>query len=73
MPLSPPGPQTRFFSAVLAPCDRCPQASACEARREACAAFELFLAGGAERRWRAAPRAPTRARFDHLLAGERAA
>jgi hypothetical protein len=34
----------------------------------ACDAFAVYLAGGSEVRWRFAPRAPTRARYESLPA-----
>jgi hypothetical protein len=49
-----------------APCDACRHAERCKAERLACDAFAVFLAGGSEVRWRFAPRAPTRARYESL-------
>jgi hypothetical protein len=51
-----------------APCDECRHAARCKADRLACDAFAVYLAGGSEVRWRFAPRAPTRARYESLPA-----
>jgi hypothetical protein len=49
-----------------APCDACRHAARCKADRLVCDAFAVYLAGGSEVRWKFAPRAPTRARYDSL-------
>jgi hypothetical protein len=51
-----------------APCDECSNAQRCQARLEACIAFEVYLKGGAEKRWTDAPRVPQRAIYVSLLA-----
>jgi hypothetical protein len=55
------------------PCRECRLAARCEASREACAAFSLYVANAGEIRWRAAPRAPSRAQFESIFAEERPA
>ena len=48
------------------PCQSCRFAARCKAERLACDALAVWSAGAGELRWRAAPRAPTRARLDAL-------
>jgi hypothetical protein len=50
-----------------APCDRCRLADRCKAKRLACRAFGLFMAGASPVAWNAVNRAPTRECFDKLL------
>jgi hypothetical protein len=49
-----------------APCDECRHAARCKADLLACDAWAVYLAGGSEVRWKFAPRAPTRARYESL-------
>jgi hypothetical protein len=51
-----------------APCDACPLRARCASERLACAAFSLFVSF---RDWSAAPRQPTRERFDEVFAPEK--
>lgn len=48
------------------PCELCRFAPRCKAERLACDALGVFASGAGELRWRVAPRAPTRARFEAL-------
>ena len=60
----------RDYLTILAepfPCQECRHAARCKASLEACAAFSLYVAHAGELRWRAAPRGPTRARFETLF------
>ena len=50
-----------------APCDSCRLAPRCAAELLACAAFQLYATTGRAPRWRLAPRAPTRERFDLIF------
>jgi hypothetical protein len=50
------------------PCDACRHAARCKADRLACDAYAVHLARGSEVRWKFAPRAPTRARYESLPA-----
>jgi len=43
------------------PCTDCRFREKCASERRACAAFSMFVDGASEKRWQAAPRAPTRA------------
>ena len=52
--------------AVPEPCKGCRFAPRCRAERMACDAAAGWAAGLSEIRWRAAPRAPTRARLEAL-------
>ena len=54
----------------LAPCDQCRLAERCKAKRLACRAFSLFIAGASPIAWNAVNRAPTRERYEAVL-GER--
>ncbi len=47
----------------VSPCDACRFAERCAGERLACAAFAMFLRGVEPHRWKAAPRAPTSARY----------
>ena len=49
------------------PCELCRFAPRCKAERLACDALAVWGCGVSESRWRAAPRAPTRARFEALV------
>ena len=55
------------------PCESCRLASRCEAAREACSSFALYVANAGEIRWRAAPRAPSRPQFESIFAEVRPA
>jgi hypothetical protein len=46
------------------PCDECHFAMRCARQRLACEAWSMYAAGESEPRWRQAPRAPTRARWE---------
>lgn len=48
------------------PCESCRLARRCGAERLACEAFGMFAAGEGAPRWQAAPRAPTRARWEAI-------
>jgi hypothetical protein len=50
-----------------APCDCCRLAERCKAKRLACRAFSLFMAGASPITWNAVNRSPTRQRYDELL------
>ncbi len=50
-----------------APCDACQFAERCRSERLACEAFSLFTADASVVRWRAAPRTPTKARFEAVF------
>jgi len=54
-----PIPQTCEAS----PCDDCRYRQKCAGERLACEAFSMYIHGTRQVRWRAAPRAPTRARY----------
>lgn len=57
-------------AALTAPCpcdDGCRFRARCQARREACEAFSMYIHSEPENRWRLAPRAPTRSRFEALV------
>jgi hypothetical protein len=45
------------------PCDGCRYAAACGVQLLACERFSMFMAGEGQRRWHAAPMAPSRARY----------
>ena len=49
------------------PCQFCRFAARCKVEHLACDALAVWSSGAGELRWRAAPRAPTRARFEALL------
>ena len=49
------------------PCVGCRFAARCRQERLACDALCVWSAGAGELRWRAAPRAPTRARLEALV------
>lgn len=49
------------------PCVGCRFAARCRADKLACDALAVWASGAGELRWRAAPRAPTRARFEALV------
>jgi hypothetical protein len=49
-----------------APCDACKHRARCKAELLACDAWAVYLAGRSEARWKFAPRAPTRARYESL-------
>ena len=49
------------------PCCNCYLRDKCAARRLACQAFSMYMAGESQRRWSAAPRAPTTAIFAALF------
>ena len=53
------------------PCQSCRFAARCKAERLACDALAVWSAGAGELRWRAAPRAPTRARAEALAEMEK--
>ena len=53
------------------PCEFCRFAARCRAERLACDALAVWSSGAGELRWRAAPRAPTRARFEALAEVEK--
>ncbi len=55
-----------YLDALIGParCDGCRFAARCAAQRSACDQFAGFMAGAAQRRWGAAPRAPTRALYE---------
>ena len=53
------------------PCVGCRFAARCRAERLACDALAVWGCGVSESRWRAAPRAPTRARFEALAEVEK--
>ena len=48
------------------PCQSCRFAARCRTERLACDALAVWSAGASAIRWGAAPRAPTRARFEAL-------
>ena len=48
------------------PCQSCRFAARCRADKLACDALCVWSSGASELRWRVAPRAPTRARFEAL-------
>jgi hypothetical protein len=50
-----------------APCDRCRLAERCKAKRLACRAFSLFMAGASPIEWNEVNRSPTRERYEALL------
>lgn len=52
-----------------APCDDCRFARRCAEEKLACEAFAMFVARAGAKRWRAAPRAPTRARYEAVVSG----
>lgn len=52
---------------ALAPCDGCRHAPRCKAQFLSCQAFSMYVAAEPAKRWRAAPRAPTTARYQALL------
>lgn len=52
------------------PCDGCKFRARCASERLSCEAFSMYVAAEPEQRWRLAPRAPTRARFEALLEGK---
>jgi len=66
-----PAVEARALSAVEpAPCDDgCKFRERCAAGRLACEAFCMYMAGLAAKRWREAPRAPTRARYEAVVGG----
>ena len=49
------------------PCQWCRFSARCRADHLACDAVAVWSSGASETRWRAAPRAPTRARFEALV------
>ena len=49
------------------PCQSCRFAARCRTERLACDALAVWASGAGELRWRAAPRAPTRARLEALV------
>ena len=49
------------------PCQFCRFSTRCKAERLACDALAVWSSGAGESRWRAAPRAPTRARAEALV------
>ena len=53
------------------PCQFCRFSGRCKAERLACDALAVWASGAGELRWRAAPRAPTRARFEALAEVEK--
>jgi hypothetical protein len=59
-----------LFKRESSPCQSCRFAERCQADQLACDSFAVYLAGKSETRWRMAPRAPTRGRFEALF-GER--
>jgi hypothetical protein len=56
---------------VACPCDVCRFRDRCAVELIACSAFSMFLAGESEKRWRAAPRAPTHAVWLITVGNER--
>jgi len=50
------------------PCEECRHRARCKADLLTCDAWAVYLAGGSETRWKFAPRAPTRARYESLPA-----
>ena len=56
------------FLAEPCPCDRCELRHQCATAKLACERFALFMRGQSPARWRTAPAAPTRERFEHLQA-----
>jgi hypothetical protein len=52
------------------PCDGCPSRLRCRDQRLACAQFSMFMADEPAKRWRLAPRQPTRELYSAAL-GER--
>jgi hypothetical protein len=48
-------------------CDGCRLAIRCDTEHLACLAFSLFMAGKSPVRWGAAPRVPTRERYEAAL------
>ena len=53
------------------PCQSCRFAARCRADKLACDALAVWASCAGELRWRAAPRAPTRARFEALAEVEK--
>jgi hypothetical protein len=49
------------------PCDNCRLSKRCGAEQLVCEAFTMFVANEPAPRWRAAPRAPTRARWQAIF------
>jgi hypothetical protein len=63
-----PGAEARALPVIEpAPCDDCRFARRCGVEQLACEAFSMYAAGLAAKRWREAPRAPTRARFEAVI------
>jgi hypothetical protein len=56
----------RAALAAKSPCDSCRFAARCSSELLACERYSMYAAGEPERRWRSAPMAPTRARFEAL-------
>jgi hypothetical protein len=55
-----------------APCDDCPHRRQCGRARLACVAYAMFVRGASARRWKVAPRQPSRWQFERLFASEAA-
>jgi hypothetical protein len=51
---------TPDFLTAECPCDGCPNRLRCSDQRLACAQFSMFMADEPAKRWRLAPRQPTR-------------
>ena len=58
---------SRAIDLEASPCDACRLKRRCADELLACDAFAMFAAGETVARWKGAPRAPTRARFDALF------
>jgi len=65
--MPPVGVPAPIYPWARAPCDECPLARDCRARRMACDAFALYLEGGAEKRWRGVARIPSAELYVRVL------